>query len=311
MATIQSFLSEIAPSSDEISQVKTSWGAIRDAIEWKLDCITSSKLTGSYIRWTKISPIDDLDIIFYMKWMGDTYLDWKNSDRKECKIYIKSDKYETHPLKNYVTIKDSKYYISPNKVLNQITAKIQEKYATTPNIKRNWECVTAYLSSYDLSIDCMPYTWVTDENYILIPTSWNDLYWKKSSPAIDEEKVNELNDVNHFNGKFKWVIRIMKYWNKHKNTWVKFRSYVLESWIYQILKNKPSLYNSSYLELLKEVIKSIHNEPYHNITLDIPGYDYVLHPLSDDQWKKIQWILETSWNKLNLGENNFITYLKS
>lgn len=307
MATIKSFIQDISPSQIEIEQISTSGKAIREAIEWKLDIVCSSKLTGSYIRHTKISPIDDLDVIFKIN-AANTSIEPYNIEEKEFKIYIKVWYYDTHPLKDYTTYNNYKYYISPNKILNQIKSCIAEKYSTTPDIKRNWECVTAYLSSYDLTIDCMPYVWVFGKNYILIPTSWNNLYWKKSNPDLDKQKIDELNDDEHFNWKLKGVIKVMKYWNKYKNTWVKFRSYILECIIYHALKWQSWLYNELYTNILKHVIKNIYNKTYHNI-LDMPGYDYIYYNLSDEQWKKIQWCLEDMQDSLS-SEDDFISYLK-
>lgn len=310
MATIQWFISEISPSGDEISQVSTSWNTIRETIEWNLDFIWSSKLTGSYIRKTKISPIDDLDIIFHLKWMWDTYLEWKDTEQKECKIYIKSEKYKDHSLKSYVSIENDKYYISPTKILNKIKAVIKERYPQTEDIAKRWECITTYFPSYDITIDCMPYTWVSWETYILIPTSGNNLYWKKSNPDMDKDKINELEDENHFNWKLKWVIKVMKYWNKKKNSWISFRSYVLECVIYYSLKQQSESYNASYTDILKIVIKYLYNKKHHNI-LDIPWYDYIYYKLTDEQRQRIKWLLEILWNKLTTSEDDFISYLKS
>ena len=309
MTNIKSFIQDISPDQDEREQIATSGKTIRETIEWKLDIISSSKLTGSYIRHTKISPIDDLDIIFCIK-AGDTYIEWIDLKQKKWKIYIKDGSYDSHPLKDYAVYSNGKYYISPNKILNKIKSCIAETYSTTSDIKRNWECVTAYLSSYDLTIDCMPYIRVSDKNYILIPTSGNDLYWKKSNPDLDKEKIDELNNPEHFNWKLKGVIKVMKYWNKYKNTWVKFRSYVLECIIYYALKSQSWLYTASYVDILKQVINYFYNKQYHNIP-DIPGYDYIYYDLSNEQWEKIKWLLETLWSKLNESEEDFISYLKS
>ena len=309
MVTIKSFVQDISPDQDEIDQISTSGKSIRDTIGWKLDIISSSKLTWSYIRHTKVSPINDLDIIFHIK-AKDTYIERCDSDQKKCKIYIKEWDIDTHPLKDYTTYDNYRYYISPNKILNKIKSCVAEKYSTTPNIKRNWECVTAYLSSYKLTIDCMPYTWVLDEDYILIPTSWNDLYWKKSNPDLDKKRIDELNDEYHFDWKLKKVIKVMKYWNNYKNTWVKFRSYVLECITYYALKNQSWLYEWSYTDILKQVISYLYNKQYHNI-LDIPWYDYIYYDLTDDQWEKIQSLLSDLYSKLNTSEESFIWYLTS
>ncbi len=309
MATIQWFINEISPSSDEITQISTSWNVIRNTIESNIDFISSSKITGSYIRGTKISPIDDLDLIFSLNCRDSAYL-WEDSTQKKAKIYIYEWSYDEHPLKNYTVYQDWWHYISPNKILNKIKTTIRDRYSQTTDISRRWECVTTYFSSYDLTVDCMPYLWVKDNDFIFIPTSWNDLYWKKSNPDQDKKSINELNDNEHFNWKLKWVIRIMKYWNMNKNSWVKFRSYVLECIIYHALKWKTQLYTWTYTEILKSLIRTLYNNTNHNI-LDISWYDYIYYNLSTEQWGRIQWLLHTIWNKINISEDEFISYLKS
>lgn len=304
--SISSFITEISPSSDEISQVSTSWNKIRETLKSKLPFIYSSILTWSYIRGTKISPIDDLDIFLKIN-ASNTWIEWK--DNNECKIYIYDWYYNTHSLKNYTVFENWKYYISPNKILNEMKKKIEETYTTTSEIKRNWECVTTYLSSYDLTIDTVPYIWVSWQEFLLIPTSWNNLYWKKTNPKIDKEKIDELNNVNHFFTKIKWVIKIMKYWNLNINTWVKFRSYVLECLVYEALKDNKN-YNLSYIDLLKIVIAHIYENKYF-LVMDIPWYDYLNYSLTDQQFERIKTLLSTLWDKLNESEDAFITYIKS
>lgn len=309
MATIQWFINVISPSSDEIVQISTSWNTIRNTIESNIDFVSFSKIIGSYIRGTKISPIDDLDLIFKLNCRDSTYL-WEDSTQKKAKIYIHESSYNDHPLKYFSVFEGWRYYISPNKILNKVKSTIKDRYYQTTDISRRWECITTYFSSYDLTVDCMPYTWVKDNDFIFIPTSWNDLYWKKSNPDQDKKSINELNDNEHFNWKFKGVIRVMKYWNMNKNSWVRFRSYVLECIIYHALKWKTQLYNWTYTEILKSLIRDLYNKIYHNI-LDISWYDYIYYNLSNQQWEKIKWLLQILWNKINISEDEFISYLKS
>jgi hypothetical protein len=87
------------------------------------------------------------------------------------RIYIQSDKYDTHPLRDFAVYKDSAYILSPNKILNNIQKCIDTTYKSTSDIARDGECITVYLSSYDMTIDCIPYIGVIDESYYLIPTS--------------------------------------------------------------------------------------------------------------------------------------------
>lgn len=293
----------------EISQISTSWNAIRATIEGKLDFVCDSFLTGSYIRRTKISPIDDLDIFFKVD-AGWTNYQWTSSSKNECKIYITTAYPALHKLYAYSTLENGIYWVSPTKIMNEIKRKIAEKYSTTPDISRNGEAVTVYLSSYGLTIDCVPSIEVNREEFIFIPTSGNNLRWKKTNPKIDKSRIDSLDDVAHFNGKLKWIIKLMKYWNKRKNTWMKFRSYALECRIYQILKTKTN-FADGYADILREVIKGIYNDTSYNFVSDIPGYAYIQHSYTEDQWSRIKGLLETMWQKLNVSEDDFITYLKS
>jgi len=286
MTSISSFISTISPSASEISQVSTSWWNIRNTIQSKLNFVSSSKLTGSYIRRTKTTPINDLDIFFQLNGKK-TRIDWKDREQKQCRVYVKSWDTANHPLLSYL-VHDSVtwvYFVSPIKIMNQIKSQIQITYSQTPYIRRNWECVTVLLSSYWFTIDCVPYFWVTNESYQLIPTSWGDLYRKKTNPELDAEKINILNNGNNFDGRLKWVVKLMKYRNKKKNSWISFRSYVLECLVYEALRGKT--YLTSYISMIQEAISHIYHKEY-KVVIDIPGYAYIWFYMSDEQWMRVQ-----------------------
>lgn len=297
-----SFIQEISPKNR--SAVSVSWAEIRKTIEWWSSVIIDSYLTGSYSRHTKIDPIDDLDIFFKVNfWNTDTinYTDGK------VKIYITGE-YASHQLKDYSTYSEGRYYISPIKLINHIGAIVRSSYTTTSEQNRNGECYTVYLSSKDLTIDCVPFAWVTSKDYLLIPSWWNNLYWKKTNPKTDEEKIDELN--NEYDWKLKWVIKIMKYWNKNKNTWVKFKSYVLECLIYFAFKNTCNT-AMSYTDLLKQTVAYIKNNVlYHKHISDLPQYAYMYYPLDDAQSNRLCSKLDELYWKLGTGEYTTIGFLE-
>ncbi len=299
------FINYISPTQKEIEQLRISWWIIRNTIINNSEIISQSYLTWSYKRWTKISPIDDLDIIFNVNF-GNTHIENYNS---LTYIALNYWTYENHQLKNFSVWDNNieKYIVHPVKIINHIWNIISSRYTSTENKWRNWECYSVRLSSYNLSIDCLPYTWVKNEDYKLIPYWWNNLSWKKTNPRLDEEKLNILN--NEFNWKVKWVIKIIKYWNKEKNTTKKFKSYILESLIYRaVKKNCYSRY--SYTEILKEVVQYIYwNVEKHRNIKDICGYDFMHYSLDTYQINNLKNKLEILYSKNNIWEEALVDYL--
>jgi len=305
--SIQSFINSITPSSDEIEQISISWWNIRSTIESKLDIFWWSKLTWSYSRRTKIKPIDDLDIIFKLKAWNTTF--WESSESWRYYVTINSWFENSHPLRNFTNYNysDGKYYISPIMITNKMVEKIKETYSTTPYIKRNWECVTVNLSSYELTIDCTPYIWVTDESYILIPAWWNNLYWKKTNPENDIEVTNKLNSSECYDWKYKWVIKLMKYRNEYVAPY-KMRSYVLECAVYSaIWVNYFSLLNDDYRTILKWIVfYLIYNR--NQMVKDIPWYEYLSFWFTDYQWAKYLEGLNKFFKILWIDDDALINY---
>jgi len=303
--SFESFINNITPNNS--SDVSISWNSIRNTITGKSNIISDSFLTGSYIRYTKIHPIDDLDIFFNIKF-------WNTNIKKTnnwIKIYISSN-YDNHQLKDFSTYdyEDNRYYVSPVKLINHIWKLVKETYTTTNEQTRNWECYTVCLSSKNLTIDCVPYTWVTNEEYLLIPKWWNNLYWKKTNPKIDNIKINEINNSLNYNWKFKWVVKIIKYWNKYKNTGIKFKSYILESLIYYAFKEKCNR-NMWYIILLKKVIEYIYNNVDNNCNIyDIPKYEYMYYNLELEQKRRIKNKLSDFYEKLKVWEYITLEYLE-
>lgn len=306
---ITSFVSLISPGQTEIDQISTSGNTIRYRLENGMGFITESFLTGSYKRKTKFSPIDDLDIFFKLSG-GSTF--YKKLNDNDFVVYVKdSTARDSHVLRDYFTynVGKDRYELSPIKLLNAIKNKIQSSYSNTPDIARNGQCVTAYFSSYSLTIDSVPCLGIKDESFYLIPKWGIGLLWKKANPKIDEEKINLLNDTDHYNWKLKGAIKVLKYWNRHRNSGISFKSYTLEALIYHGLNIDPD-YSLSYVEVLKKAIIYIYNNvDNHQNILDIPWYEYMYYSMDTNQKERLKSSLSTLWSKLINWDDTFTSYL--
>jgi len=296
------FVSEISPKN--VSDVSTSWNEIRKKITDKSSIISKSLLTGSYVRSTTIDPVVDLDIFFNIDF-SDTRIE---TFSEGIKIYLTSD-FQTHQLKEYCVYQNNKYYVSPIRLINHIWKLVQESYTTTNAQSRNGECYTVYLSSKNLTIDCVPHTWVTGQDYKLIPKGENNIYWKKTNPDIDKQKIAERNYV--YSWKLKGVIKIMKYWNKNKNTGIKFKSYILECLVYYAFWEKCTK-DMTYNQLMKKVVEYIYNniDEYRNIR-DLPKYEYMYYSLDITQRNRIKTKLSELYENLKVWEHTTVKYLKN
>ncbi len=298
--SFESFINDTSPRNN--SEVSVSWNEIRNTIESNSDIVSSSFLAGSYIRRTKIHPIDDLDIFFHINFSNTRI----QSDTNGTKICLKGD-IDSHQLKKYSTNELGTYYVSPIKLINHIGTIVKESYTTTNEQHRNGECYTVYLSSKLLTIDCVPYAWVNEHDYMLIPSGWKDLYWKKTNPKIDKDTITDMDAT--YQGKLRWVIKIMKFWNKNKNTWVKFKSYILECLVYFAFKNKCNV-QMSYLQLLFHTVSYIHNNVVaHRNIHDLPEYQYMYYTLEWDQRTRVLEKLTLLISYINSWEEYTISYL--
>ena len=301
---LKQFALEISPTQGEISRISISWDEIRETIQQKSKIINYSFLTWSYSRHTKIHPIDDLDIFFQVNFWNTCYDEYN----WQYIIYIKEDCIENHQLKDFIVDFDWKKCISPIKIINHIWGIVKNRYSTTNEQWRNWECYTAFFSSYNLTIDCVPYWQVNDGDFFLIPKWWRDIFWKRTNPRIDNEKINELN--NFYDGKLKDIIKVLKYWNKKYNE-PRFKSYHLECLIYYGFQEKCNI-NMSYIELIQEVLEYISDnlKEYQNI-IDLPCFDYMYFNFSHNQKNMILESIEIFDDKLKYWEEYVVAYLKN
>ncbi len=188
---------------------------------------------GSFARKTKISPLDDIDLLVCLHARGSTY--YEHSVDKVDIIVPESA--------------NSLRELSDDNILNSI--KVIEKFKSNlkdlahyknAEINRRQEAITLSLQSYDWTFDIVPcfITAPTDNGrtYYLIPNG--DGKWKFTDPRIDQERVTRINQEN--DGNILKVIRMFKHLAKEYGLF-KENSYLLEVLILDYYESNPFEYS--------------------------------------------------------------------
>lgn len=183
---------------------------------------------GSFSRKTKISPLDDIDLIVVINGKETTYFttSWDNVSMKisskstDGKLYAISDTQSS-------SYTDSSRRINSNRVKNCLLGALTKipQYSKA-ELHSKGEAVTLSLTSYNWNFDIVPafYCVKGDKEFYLIPNGNGN--WKKTNPKLEQERVSALN--SKFNGEVLNTIKLIKYWNR-RGKMPNFTSYVLET----------------------------------------------------------------------------------
>lgn len=158
--------------------------------------IRDSYLSGSYSRDTAIAPLDDVDIIFVI-------------DPKPWQDWLES-------------IANSRP--NPQKVLDSFANAIRYRYKdSTVYMQRRSVC----LQLNHLDVDVVPaIEQFNDSRYIHIPDTQNG-GWIKTAPKVHGEIATEINKKR--NGRFKPLVKLLKYWNGNLPEPARFKSFAIET----------------------------------------------------------------------------------
>ena len=132
------------------------------------------------------------------------------------------------------------------KVLNRFKSKLQHlpEYSRS-EVKRNQQAIVLNLVSKDWSFDIVPCFYTTTEedgrNYYLIPNGQGE--WMKTDPVRDRDILQSENQ--RLNNKLKPLIRLMKKWNRVKQTKT-IPSYAMETLIVNSYLKKDKI--NDYLD---------------------------------------------------------------
>lgn len=191
---------------------------------------------GSFARYTKIRPLDDIDLMIGISADGATYRDytWDN-----VVIYTNSS---VRGQKDCMNLDGT---LNSIRVLNAFKSKLKSlpDYSRS-DIKYNQEAVVLNLKSRDWSYDIVP-CYITapdvyERSYYLIPDGTGR--WKKTDPRKDRSAVTEINQKK--DERVLDLIRLAKKWNSVKKAKT-IPSYLLETIIVKYAETQQEL--SSYI----------------------------------------------------------------
>lgn len=168
--------------------------------------IQKSYLSGSYARKTAIYPLDDVDIIFMI---DPSY--WP---------------------KPFNLLFGSSTYPAPGTVLESFAKAIRYRY---PISSVHGQRRSVRLQLYHLDIDIVPAIQDrNDEKRIRIPDKRAG-EWILSSPLRHSENATAVNKFQ--GGKFKPLVKLLKYWNGNLPGTAAFRSFAIETMAVRVFQN--------------------------------------------------------------------------
>jgi len=218
---IQGLIQEISLGGSEVKIVNAAKENLIQTLQSYSDegiipTIREARIIGSYGRKTKISPLDDVDILLVMGVGHYAGNNWHIID--ECSYPFANDD------------KDEDGNISSIRILNTLRNRIVKTYSRS-EVRRNDEVVNVYLSTYNVGFDLVPCFYYKDVKYFLMPAGSGSTRWKKTNPEKDDHILDRINNVNGY--KIKDVIKLAKQFFRYKKI-KSLRSYHLEACAYYI-----------------------------------------------------------------------------
>jgi hypothetical protein len=209
---------------------------------------------GSFARNTKISPLDDIDLMLTFTGAGATYLTITYGQN-----YILNVPESATLLRKLCNDNGT---LNSIKVVNKIVSSLDkiEHYKSAAKHRRQ-EAATLDLTSYEWVFDIVP-SFYTDTNYYIIPDGQGG--WKASDPRIDQDRITTINQK--YNGQVLQLIRTLKYWNR-RAAMTTIPSYLFETIVLNFIEGREKL--SEYIDVnlinfwfyLKDAIYNNVNDP--------------------------------------------------
>ena len=237
-AAFQQFCSSISPSKFEREKASVSHNYIRQVLTNQnarypsFPRIQRDFLIGSAVRWTKISPLDDIDVFMVIDGSGLCYI----QNGQIVPSTIEGSGKLPNPLYDLL---DPDNLLNSVKVLNKFRDALKVTYPDS-KVSRDGQAVTVYLSSPGFTIDIVPAFYIQplleDSPRYCIPMGHNIRDWKSTNPDLDKKSVHDANKVH--NGIASHIVLLFKYWNCYKNR-NRLSSYHVEVMCLSLLGTSP------------------------------------------------------------------------
>ena len=182
-------------------------------------------------------------------------------------------------------------YLNSTKIINRYIKKLGSlNDYRMADMHKNQEAATLQLKSYPWNFDIVP-CWYMDIDKYLIPDGLGN--WKLTDPRIDNQRTIRLNQKHK--GNLLDIIRIMKYWNKHSNTYT-IGSYLLECMILDVYEEQEEQ-DHYWLDIeFRDLLGILSNKILYSVN-DPKGIQGNLNNFTFDERIKISNALSSSYKK--------------
>jgi hypothetical protein len=192
---------------------------------------------GSFVRSTKIRPLDDIDVLILLTGTG-TELVRHSNDPNVLWLRIVD---RSSPLARFP---DAFGFVNSTKVLDAFKAALADVPAyAQAEIKRSGEAITLSLKSYPWVFDVVPAVPVNGDGgrlaYYLIPNGAGD--WMATDPRRDSTRMTDSNQCHA--GQLLPVVRLLKYWNRRTHK-PRLPSYYFETLVTNTFYLTPPINNT-------------------------------------------------------------------
>ncbi len=174
------FKSELELPDQQQKQAAAAQQQIRERVS-KYLFVPSSFLTGSYARYTKIYPLNDINVFLV-----------RNERRTGLAAYGSGGVY-------------------PTAALNEVAAAVQGAYPSAATVKKQNRSVNVQISGLPFGFDLTPVWLRTPDGYWIPDTDTGS--WIPSDPDAHATRMTAANDLN--DGKLKPVVKMMKHWSRN------------------------------------------------------------------------------------------------
>lgn len=251
----QTFKSELELPDHKQKQAAGAQQEIRERVSVHL-YVPDSFLCGSYARYTKINPLNDIDVILV-----------RNKERVELS-------------------KDGSG-VQPSQAIDQVAQSVVKAYPLGATVRKQSRSVNVQIQGLEFGFDLIP-AWLRKSNGYWIPDVDTDS-WLPTDPRAHDELMTQVNE--HCEGKLKPVLKMVKHWSR--NNYDLLRSFHLELICADVFSKKEL---PNYPVGVATVLVHLTSYVGRQMTDPVYGVSRVDKPLSADEQSKLHLRIDSDAN---------------
>jgi hypothetical protein len=171
-------------------------------------------LSGSYDRFTKNPPLDDIDVMIVMDGAGL----YPEGDGSKLADTVEGSDAPDNPLTDE-RYNDDHGRKSSIRILNVFKSALDDAYKNS-EVVRDGQAVRVWLKTYELGFDVVPCVHVIStlggrKDYYLIPKGDRTSFWLATNPQFDAGRLDDLDKKQ--SGRMRGTVKLLKRWNDKPN----------------------------------------------------------------------------------------------